>query len=206
MTREAVGAEEGGTVSVAAFLPRSRVNGPGLRSVLWVQGCPMRCGGCFNRAFQEFDGRDRHAPEEIARWMLGAAGTEGVTFSGGEPFAQAAGLAAVARIVRKAGKGVVIFTGYSREELSLNESADWKALLEHADMVIAGPYEQGKPAPHPLLSSANQEILYLTDRYRGCAAGPGGKRVEFRISLTGDTVLTGLPRSSLLKITDAMGG
>ncbi len=206
MTREVAGSVKSETVSVAAFLSRSRVNGPGLRSVLWVQGCPMRCEGCFNRDFQEFDGRNRHAPEEIARWMLGEPGTEGVTFSGGEPFAQTEGLAAVARMVRKAGKGVVIFTGYSRGDLSSNESADWETLLDHADMVIAGPYEQGNPAFRPLLSSANQEILHLTDRYRDYAAGPGGKRAEFRISLTGDTVLTGLPGPSLLRITDAMGG
>ncbi|MDP2701652.1 MAG: 4Fe-4S single cluster domain-containing protein, partial [Candidatus Rokubacteria bacterium] len=102
---------------IAAYLPRSRANGPELRSVLWVQGCPFRCAGCFNPDFLLFAGGREVATRDVADWMLAESETEGVSFSGGEPFAQAGALAEVAESVRAAGKGVLVFSGYDAIEL-----------------------------------------------------------------------------------------
>jgi len=110
------------TLRIAAFLRRSRANGPGVRSVLWVQGCPFRCAGCFNPNFLPFAGGREAAPAAVAAWMLAETDTEGVSFSGGEPFAQAGALAELAERARGAGKGVLIFTGY--EAAALRESCN----------------------------------------------------------------------------------
>src|SRR5688572_13333358 len=77
---------------IHSMLPRSTVNGPGARAVVWLQGCGLRCPGCFNPATHSFD-RDRDKTvEEVAERVLACEGIEGVTFSGGEPFQQAGDL------------------------------------------------------------------------------------------------------------------
>jgi len=175
----------------AAYLPRSRANGPGLRSVLWVQGCPFRCPGCFNPAFWPFTGGQQARVGELAGRLLAESDTEGVSFSGGEPFAQAAALAQVAERVRVAGKGVLVFTGFPATALQASTHPGVRRLLAAADLLVAGPYERDQPCRQPLLASANQELAYLTERYRGRDLGP--RRVEYRIGAQGAVTVTGFP-------------
>lgn len=178
-------------LQIAAFLPRSRANGPGLRSVLWVQGCPFRCPGCFNPDFLAFAGGRTVPAATVAAWMLAVEDTEGVSFSGGEPFAQAGALAAVAERVQAAGKGVLIFTGFSAETLRKSTHVGIRRLLAAADLLVAGPYERDRPGAHPLASSANQELVFLTERYRGVDFGR--RRSEYRIGTSGAVTVTGFP-------------
>ncbi len=178
-------------VPVAAFLPRSCVNGPGVRSVLWVQGCPFRCAGCFNPDFQSFAGGQATPVATVAGWILARDDTEGVTFSGGEPFAHAEVLAAVAERVRQAGQSVVIFTGFGQDALLSSHEASHRRLLAAADVLIAGPYERARPSRHPWLSSENQELVFLTGRYVRADLETGRKRLEFRIGPGGQTTVTG---------------
>ena len=86
----------------------------------------------------------------------------------------------------------MIFTGFTREELYSGNDRHKSELLKHADMLIAGPYRQEMPSSHPLLASANQEIVHLTERYREQIPS-GGKRAEFRFGVNGATVATGFP-------------
>lgn len=176
---------------LAAFLQHSRANGPGLRSVLWVQGCALRCEGCFNPDFQPFAGGYEATVEEMVDLLLAQPDTEGVSFSGGEPFAQASALAEVAEAVCAAGKGVMIFTGHDAATLKASRNPDVRRLLAAADLLAAGPYRRDLPQRHPLLASTNQELLYLTERYRGVELGP--RRSEFRIGADGDVSVTGFP-------------
>ena len=178
-------------LKLAAFLPQSRANGPGLRSVLWVQGCPLRCAGCFNPDFQPFAGGYESTVEEIIALLLAQPDTEGVSFSGGEPFSQAAALAEVAESVRAAGKGVLIFTGQDAATLKVSRYPGVQRLLAATDLLAAGPYRRDLPQCHPLLASTNQELLYLTERYRGVELGP--RRSEFRIDADGEVSVTGFP-------------
>ncbi len=181
-------------IQVAAYLPRSRANGPGLRSVLWVQGCPLRCPGCFNPGFLPFDGGQTVAVAEVADWMLAEPDTEGVSFSGGEPFAQAAPLADLAERVQAVGKGVLIFTGFTAQALAACTDPATRRLLAAADLPVAGPYLRDRPLRHALLASANQELVLLDERY--CNADLGPRRTEIRIGADGLVTRTGLPSSS----------
>lgn len=181
-------------LQLAAFLPRSQVNGPGMRAVVWVQGCPFRCPGCFNEGFLPFAGGTSTPVEELAARILADQTTEGVTFSGGEPFAHAAPLALIAEACQAAGKSVVAFTGYRFADLQRSRHPYQRALLAATDLLIAGPYEAGNPSPHPLLGSANQELVHLTARYRHHDFGPPRRRVEYRIAGASVTT-TGFPRN-----------
>src|SRR3989337_2801694 len=190
---------------IAAYLPRSRANGPELRSVLWVQGCPFRCAGCFNPDFLPFAGGRKVAPRDVADWMLTESETEGVTFSGGEPFAQAGALAEVAERVRAGGKGVLVFTGYDAVELRSSRNTRLRRLVQAADRLVAGRYRSEIPGRHPLLASANQELVFLTERYREADFG-GRRRPEFRIAASGAITVSGFPGAKWrLGVNEATG-
>lgn len=176
---------------LAAFLPHSRANGPGLRSVLWVQGCALRCEGCFNPDFQPFAGGYEMTVDGVIALLLAQPDAEGVSFSGGEPFAQAAALAEVAEAVRAAGKGVMVFTGHEIATLRASRNPGVQRLLAAADLLATGPYRRDLLQRHPLLASNNQELLYLTGRYHGVELGP--RRSEFRIGVDGQVSVTGFP-------------
>jgi anaerobic ribonucleoside-triphosphate reductase activating protein len=117
--------------------------------------------------------------------------TEGLSLSGGEPFAQAVLLADLAERVRATGKGVLIFTGCTAASLTARADIGSRRLLAAADLLVAGPYRRDLPIRHPLLASANQELVFLTERYRGADLGP--RRAEIRIAGDGEMILTGFP-------------
>jgi anaerobic ribonucleoside-triphosphate reductase activating protein len=180
-------------LQLGAFLPRSRVNGPGLRAVIWVQGCPLRCPGCFNAAFQPVTGGQPTDIDILAAQVLADQALEGVTFSGGEPFFQAAPLACLAEQLRAAGKGVLVFSGFTVSDLRANNRPEIRRLLAAADLLVAGPYQREHPCREPLRASVNQELVYLTDRYRGQQFT--AQRVEYRIDAQGIITTTGFPHS-----------
>lgn len=162
----------------------SRANGPGLRDVFWVAGCPIRCPGCVNAHLLD-DASGIDVPLAVLREFVDerASRVGGITISGGEPTVQAAGVIELARHARARGLGVVLFTGRTAAALAAPSLAP---LRDACDLVVAGPYMAGRPARAPLLGSANQELLFVTDRY--CAADLEGlPRVEVLLGPEGIT-------------------
>jgi len=100
------------------FLPVSYANGPGCRAVLWVQGCPLHCPGCFNPNTHAFgQGQWVRVDELAARISALGPGLEGISISGGEPLMQAPALVELLRhIKRHTLLSVILFTGYTWAE------------------------------------------------------------------------------------------
>lgn len=186
--------EQGGLINMAAFLAKSRANGPGLRAVIWVQGCPRRCPGCFNPAMLEFQDNQLLPAAELATRVLAIDGIEGVTFSGGEPFTQAVVLAALAEQLQKQGLNIVIFTGYTYAELTAVNNSDWNRLLAAVDLLVAGPYVKETPSKSYLLGSANQELIFLTDTLKNHPdiSNSQGQTLEFTVDAAGNITTTGI--------------
>ncbi|WP_425059582.1 Choline trimethylamine-lyase activating enzyme [Sporomusa carbonis] len=186
--------QQGGVVNMAAFLPKSQVNGPGLRAVVWVQGCPRRCEGCFNPDMLEFRKNQLVPVAELAGRILAIEGIEGVTFSGGEPFAQAAALAVLAELLSDHGLTIVVFTGYNYQELACANNPAWQRLLAQADLLIAGPYQIGRPSDRYLCGSDNQQLIFLTDKLKNHPdiKDAGAHFVELTIGRTGNIIITGV--------------
>lgn len=183
-------------VNLARTLARSAVNGPGERFVLWVQGCPLACPGCWNRDTWAFERRTLCTVDELTATILATTGIEGVTFTGGEPFAQARALAEIARRVRGAGLSVFVFTGYELGEL---KSAEQRALLALCDVVVAGRYvEAERSFDGAWRGSTNQRVHFMTERYNE-AAMRGAAEVEFHIGADGGASATGFPRAELVE-------
>ena len=182
-------------LNLARTLPRSAANGPGERFVLWVQGCPLACPGCWNPDTWAFKRRDLRSVEDLAAIILATEGIEGVTFTGGEPFAQARALTALAARVRFAGLSVFVFTGYDLDELTHPEHL---ALLAVSDVVVAGRYvEAERETGLAWRGSANQRVHFVSDRYSPADINEVAE-VEFYINNDGTITVTGFPAAELL--------
>lgn len=182
-------------LNVSRTLARSAANGPGERFVIWVQGCPLACAGCWNPDTWTFERRNLHQVDSLAAEILAIAGIEGVTFTGGEPFAQARALAALARVVRAAGLSVFVFTGYDLAELTRPEH---RALLALSDVAVTGRYvEAARTFDLPWRGSANQQVHFLSRRY-GPADMLRAPGVEYHLGSDGALTVTGFPSSELL--------
>ena len=85
---------------IADYIQDSIVDGPGIRFTLFVQGCPHMCEGCHNPQTHDENGGREMSTDEIIREMLKNPLLDGLTLSGGEPFAQASDCAVIARAAK----------------------------------------------------------------------------------------------------------
>ena len=183
-------------LNIARTLPRSAVNGPGERFVVWVQGCSIRCPGCWNPDTWSHRSKVTVSAADLVSSIIRTSGIEGVTLTGGEPFEQAFELALVASSVREAGLSVMAYTGYELEELT---AAAQRSLLRLCDIVVAGRYRQReRTLALAWRGSSNQRVYFLNERY-GPASMPDRAECEVHIAADGSVTLTGFPPSALVE-------
>ena len=155
-------------LDLAGIVEDSIVDGPGIRATVFCQGCPHHCEGCHNPETWEFGCGEKVEVEKIAQIVRSNPLCRGVTFSGGEPFAQAAGFSKLAKLLKAKGYEVASYSGYTFEQL-LRGSAAQKELLENIDILIDGPFILAeKTLETPFRGSRNQRIL---DVKKSLAAG-----------------------------------
>ncbi len=137
----------------------SIVDGPGIRTTFFCQGCPHHCPGCHNPETWAFQGGTPMETEDMVAIVNSNPLCRGVTFSGGEPFAQPEGFLELAVALKNEGYEVASYTGYTFEEL-LSGTAAQRALLEQIDILIDGPFVLAqKSLEIPFRGSKNQRIL-----------------------------------------------
>ena len=130
-------------LQVAGVISESVVDGPGIRYTVFVQGCPHHCPGCQNPQTHPFEGGVERDIAELMEGIRSDPLISGVTFSGGEPFCQADALAELAGLARAAGKNVLVYSGYTYEELTAgaeNGHPEFGRLLDACDWLIDGPF------------------------------------------------------------------
>lgn len=154
---------------LAHVVDATSAEGPGVRTAIWLQGCPLRCAGCCNPEMLPFEGGQLRSVEEVLAVALDArrdSGVEGITLLGGEPFAHAAAANLAAR-AQAEGLSVMVFSGYELEDLQRG-AIPWAGdLLAATDILVDGPYRKDLPdATRRWIGSTNQRIHFLTDRYR----------------------------------------
>lgn len=150
-------------IRIAGTVNDSIVDGKGFRFTIFTQGCPHRCKGCHNPQTHDFSGGSIISCEELLCKIKSNPLLDGVTFSGGEPFCQAAALAELAREIHSiGGLDIVVYTGYTFEELvsGFDENPDWKRLMEETDILIDGRFEESlKSYDIKFRGSTNQRYL-----------------------------------------------
>lgn len=182
-----------GYLNLMGYVDESEVNGPGRRAVVWLQGCSRHCPGCFNPASWSFEINQLVSVEELVEQILANPRNEGVTFSGGEPFAQALGLADVARQVKAQGLNVMSFTGFTLTHLMRPQAPlGSQALLDQLDILIDGPFVDYLAVndPNSPVSSSNQRVHIFNPALRDRISW-ASDQLEIHILKDGNRIVTG---------------
>ena len=144
---------------MAGIVGDSIVDGPGIRTTVFSQGCPHHCPGCHNPETWSFGCGTEMDEETILDIVRSNPLCRGVTFSGGEPFAQAEGFCTLAKLLKAAGYEVASYSGYTFEDLAAGTEAQ-QELLKTIDVLIDGPFlMEEKTLEVPFRGSRNQRIL-----------------------------------------------
>lgn len=136
---------------IAGTVKDSIVDGPGIRYVIFTQGCPHHCPGCHNPQTHDFTKGKEADIDRMLEQIFQNPLLSGVTFSGGEPFVQAEALVPIAEAVKSHQKHLMIYTGYLYEDLRKAERTGVQMLLELADILVDGPF---------IMEEKNLTLLY----------------------------------------------
>lgn len=151
-------------VKLAGITWESVVDGPGVRAVVFAQGCNLRCPGCHNPQALDPEGGEWQETGELAAKIIAARGLQGVTISGGEPFLQAEAFASLALELKKGGLDILTFSGYTYEELRRGAALApaWAKLLQQSDLLIDGPFNlEERDLSLAFRGSRNQRVIDL---------------------------------------------
>lgn len=129
---------------------RSLVDGPGVRTVVFFQGCDLRCKGCQNPSTWEMKNGTEMATDELVAILKTEVVNKKVTFSGGEPLMQ---VGALIDIVKKlSGFDIAVYTGHELTEVP-------QELLDNITYIKTGSFkEELKSTIKPYVGSTNQEF------------------------------------------------
>lgn len=146
-------------IQLASVIHDSIVDGEGIRSVVFVQGCPHHCPGCHNPKSIPFEGGMSLEVDDVIADIL-KANLGKVTFSGGEPFAQAEALYYIAKELKKHGYNIWSYSGYTFEALMRHQDPYKQKLLSQLDILVDGPFLLQQRSIKALFrGSTNQRIL-----------------------------------------------
>ena len=147
-------------LQVSGIVKESIVDGKGIRTTVFTQGCPHHCPGCHNPQTHPFEGGSEIDIAEIFEEFRKNPILKGITFSGGEPFCQPEPLAELAKQVHSIGKDVTVYTGYTYEQLLEKNDPAVNALLSETDVLIDGPFiEAQKNLELVFRGSENQRVI-----------------------------------------------
>ena len=173
-----------------AFEPVSRANGPGLRAVVWFQGCTLGCPACFNPATHDpSSGQDMDTAALASQVLQSPHAIEGVTFSGGEPFQQPEALLDVLQRLSGSTLSTLAFSGFTLDEIQHQPFGP--DILRHLDVLMAGRYRAARHQGRGLLGSANQRLHLLTRRHTPQQIG-ATPPTEIILHRDGTMTLTGI--------------
>ncbi len=184
-------------ISIHGILRRSAANGPGTRAVVWVQGCSIRCAGCFNPDTHATGGGTLWEPDALAE-HLASPRVAGVTVTGGEPLDQAPAVIEFLNAWERRQAGtIILLTGYQFESIPNVIGGDlYEDLANLVDVLIAGPFRWDLLRPRRLAGSSNKTFHFLSNRHR-LPEFDEVPDAEVLISANGTVVSSGISRPRL---------
>jgi len=151
--------EDDSWMKVMNILHDSVVDGEGLRTVIFFAGCPHGCLGCHNPSSWNMSNGTEMSIDEIMVEIESNPLTD-VTFSGGEPFIQAKEVAKLAERIRKLGKNIWVYSGFTYEEIVKDRYK--RELLNQCNVLVDGPFKiEEKNLSLSFRGSNNQRIIEL---------------------------------------------
>lgn len=187
-------------LNIGKILPQSKVNGPGNRCVVWLQGCGIRCPHCMNQEFLPREPRKEITVSELYETIASMPEIEGVTYSGGEPFEQAKGLYYLSRKLKEKGLTIMSYSGNTYSDLASRNDRYISSLLSILDVLVDGGFDADKAASLPWRGSRNQKVHFLTGKYKRYERDIDREGVDMEFSLMGsDVTVTGNFNGDLLQ-------
>lgn len=148
-------------VRIAGRIAHSSANGPGVRYVLFFQGCPHHCKGCHNPDTHDENGGTETTVDSIIEELRTTRYLDGITFSGGDPLIQPEALAMLAQAAKEENLSVWCYTGFTFEELmggAAGQAA--KDALRFLDVLVDGRFiEAEREEALPYRGSRNQRLI-----------------------------------------------
>lgn len=138
----------------------SIVDGEGIRTVIWTQGCSHNCPLCHNPSTHSFTDGELVDVIEVIERLEDLTGQDGVTFSGGDPMFQPEACSILAKKVHELGMNVWAYTGFTYEDLIKSKNKHIMEFLKEIDVLIDGKFEIDKKSMDLLFrGSSNQRII-----------------------------------------------
>lgn len=144
------------------ILKDSIVDGPGIRAVIWTQGCKHACPGCHNPETHSFTGGTLYDVEDIKHKIDELIDQDGVTFSGGDPMYQIEACLELAKYIKTKNLNIWCYTGFTFENIleKAKENKDYLDFLEQIDVLVDGPFILSKRSLSTLYrGSTNQRLI-----------------------------------------------
>lgn len=192
------------TLRVSRFQERTEVLGPGVRAVVWFQGCSLSCPGCMAQSMNDDPAHEAWSPAALAERLCRIAGIEGITLSGGDPFDQPPeALCAFTEAVRRdSGLSIMVFTGRTLAQLRRQlPPALSERLLASIDILVDGPYVEELNDGSLWRGSSNQVVHFLTPRHaqlRPLVESSRARGLEVSVRNGRELEITGIPPRGFL--------
>lgn len=138
----------------------SIVDGLGIRTVIWTQGCSHNCPNCHNPSTHDFKGGDLVELDDVIEELENLSGQDGITFSGGDPMFQPKECCILAKKSHELGLNVWAYTGFTFEELLEKGNKDILEFLSNIDVLIDGKFDPSKKSLDcEFRGSTNQRLI-----------------------------------------------
>lgn len=120
----------------------SIVDGPGLRAVVWTQGCSHNCKGCQNPTTHDFNGGGLVPIKMVCDAIDELEYHTGITFSGGDPMFQPVACNEIAKYAKSRGYNIWVYTGFTFEELieMSEKNPIYTEFLHNIDVLVDGKF------------------------------------------------------------------
>lgn len=185
-------------MNIAHIEEHSFIYGPNCRFVIWVQGCSIRCKGCWNKEMWAFEDKIILSVQDLLLKIDNEKEfIDGITLIGGEPLDQFEEVVELFSECRKIGLSTMLFTGYEMTEIAENQMT---SIFDNLDILITGRYDKSKRTMnHQWIGSTNQKIHFLTFRYANYEI-ENKNYTEIAINADGSTTIFGFPEKNFLEI------
>jgi anaerobic ribonucleoside-triphosphate reductase activating protein len=143
----------------------SVVDGNGLRTVIWCQGCPHHCPECHNPKTHDPNGGFLKEADELIAEIANVEMQSGVTFSGGEPMLQAKACAYIAKKLKDKGMNIWCYSGFTFEQLL--DMPECREFLQYIDVLVDGKFvAELKSYELVFRGSSNQRLISVPESLR----------------------------------------
>ncbi len=187
------------TIRIGHRLDRSEIYGPGLRSVIWVQGCTLACKGCWNTQYWSARGGEEIQVSELLNEIQALDDIEGITLLGGEPLQQAKASLELIKGAKSLGLSVFLYTGYEPSEFD----ETMLACFNTSDIAVTGRYVQElRDTSLRWRGSQNQQVHFISDVYEETVLIEQTE-VEFHVLPTGEIQIVGYAEAELSRLLEA---